>query len=314
MVAWWKPHSRPKETRPSSDSMNIAEYLAEKKLAVDECLARLLPAESEAPPTIHGAMRYSLFAGGKRVRPILVLAVGESLGGAREALLHLGAAIEMIHTYSLIHDDLPALDNDDLRRGRPTCHKVFGEAMAILAGDALMTRAYQVLAELPEVQDATRLAIIREIAYATGTVEGMIGGQVADLQAEGRPIDAGVLEYIHRSKTGALLTACIRSAALAAGANGQQLAALTEFGNRIGLAFQIVDDILDMTASSEELGKTPGKDQKVKKATYPALYGLQASRRQAQELIAAAVAAIADLGDRAEPLRELARFVYSRTA
>jgi len=294
--------------------MNIAEYLAEKKLAVDECLARLLPAESEAPPTIHGAMRYSLFAGGKRVRPILVLAVGESLGGAREALLHLGAAIEMIHTYSLIHDDLPALDNDDLRRGRPTCHKVFGEAMAILAGDALMTRAYQVLAELPEVQDATRLAIIREIAYATGTVEGMIGGQVADLQAEGRPIDAGVLEYIHRSKTGALLTACIRSAALAAGANGQQLAALTEFGNRIGLAFQIVDDILDMTASSEELGKTPGKDQKVKKATYPALYGLQASRRQAQELIAAAVAAIADLGDRAEPLRELARFVYSRTA
>ena len=294
--------------------MNIADYLAEKKLAVDECLARLLPAESEAPPTIHGAMRYSLFAGGKRVRPILVLAVGESLGGAREALLHLGAAIEMIHTYSLIHDDLPALDNDDLRRGRPTCHKVFGEAMAILAGDALMTRAYQVLAELPEVQDATRLAIIREIAYATGTVEGMIGGQVADLQAEGRPIDAGVLEYIHRSKTGALLTACIRSAALAAGANGQQLAALTGFGNRIGLAFQIVDDILDMTASSEELGKTPGKDQKVKKATYPALYGLQASRRQAQELIAAAVAAIADLGDRAEPLRELARFVYSRTA
>ena len=294
--------------------MNIADYLAEKKLAVDECLARLLPAESEAPPTIHGAMRYSLFAGGKRVRPILVLAVGESLGGARETLLHLGAAIEMIHTYSLIHDDLPALDNDDLRRGRPTCHKVFGEAMAILAGDALMTRAYQVLAELPEVQDATRLAIIREIAYATGTVEGMIGGQVADLQAEGRPIDAEVLEYIHRSKTGALLTACIRSAALAAGADGTQLAALTGFGNRIGLAFQIVDDILDMTASSEELGKTPGKDQKVKKATYPALYGLQASRRQAQELITAAVAAIADLGDRAEPLRELARFVYSRTA
>jgi len=294
--------------------MNIADYLAEKKLAVDECLARLLPAESEAPPTIHGAMLYSLFAGGKRVRPILVLAVGESLGGARETLLHLGAAIEMIHTYSLIHDDLPALDNDDLRRGRPTCHKVFGEAMAILAGDALMTRAYQVLAELPEVQDATRLAIIREIAYATGTVEGMIGGQVADLQAEGRPIDAEVLEYIHRSKTGALLTACIRSAALAAGADGTQLAALTGFGNRIGLAFQIVDDILDMTASSEELGKTPGKDQKVKKATYPALYGLQASRRQAQELITAAVAAIADLGDRAEPLRELARFVYSRTA
>jgi geranylgeranyl diphosphate synthase type II len=294
--------------------MNITDYLAEKKRAVDECLARMLPAENETPPTIHGAMRYSLFAGGKRVRPILVLAVGESLGGAREALLHLGAAVEMIHTYSLIHDDLPALDNDDLRRGRPTCHKVFGEAMAILAGDALMTRAYQVLTELPQVPDATRLAIIREIAYATGTVEGMIGGQVVDLQAEGQPIDAGVLEYIHRSKTGALLTVCIRCAALAAGANGGQLAALTGFGNQIGLAFQIVDDILDMTANREELGKTPGKDQKVKKATYPALYGLPSSRRKAQELIAAAVAEIADLGDRAEPLRELARFVYSRTA
>jgi geranylgeranyl diphosphate synthase type II len=273
-----------------------------------------VPAESDAPPGIHVAMRYSLFAGGKRVRPILVLAVGEGLGGAREPLLHLGAAIEMIHTYSLIHDDLPAVDNDDLRRGLPTCHKVFGEAMAILAGDALMTRAYQVLTELPEVSDSTRVAIIREIALATGTVEGMIGGQVVDLESEGKPINAQVLEYIHRSKTGALLTACIRCAALAAGANGRQLSALTGFGNKIGLAFQIVDDILDMTASSEELGKTAGKDQKVKKATYPALYGLQSSRQKAQELITAALAEIRDLGDRAEPLRELARFVYSRTA
>jgi geranylgeranyl diphosphate synthase type II len=294
--------------------MNIADYLAERKRAVDECLARLVPAESDAPPGIHVAMRYSLFAGGKRVRPILVLAVGEGLGGAREPLLHLGAAIEMIHTYSLIHDDLPAVDNDDLRRGLPTCHKVFGEAMAILAGDALMTRAYQVLTELPEVSDSTRVAIIREIALATGTVEGMIGGQVVDLESEGKPINAQVLEYIHRSKTGALLTACIRCAALAAGANGRQLSALTGFGNKIGLAFQIVDDILDMTASSEELGKTAGKDQKVKKATYPALYGLQSSRQKAQELITAALAEIRDLGDRAEPLRELARFVYSRTA
>jgi len=294
--------------------MNLTEYLTEKKRAVDECLASLVPAESELPPTIHGAMRYSLFAGGKRVRPILVLAVGESLGGASNSLLHLGAAIEMIHTYSLIHDDLPALDNDDLRRGRPTCHKVFGEAIAILTGDALMTLAYQVLAELPEVPDKIRLAIIREIAFATGTVDGMIGGQVVDLQSEGKPINADVLEYIHSSKTGALLTACVRCAAMAAGANGGQLASLTAFGNRIGLAFQIVDDILDMTASSEELGKTPGKDLKVKKATYPALYGLQSSRRKAQELIVAAVADIKDLGERAEPLRELARFVFSRTA
>jgi geranylgeranyl diphosphate synthase, type II len=294
--------------------MNIQNYISEFKSAVDECLCSLMPAESEAPPTIHRAMRYALFAGGKRVRPILVLAAGESLGGARGTLLQLGAAVEMIHTYSLIHDDLPALDNDDLRRGRPTCHKVFGEAMAILAGDALMTRSYQVLAELPGLSEATRLAIIREIACATGTIEGMIGGQVVDLESEGKPINAQVLEYIHRSKTGALLTACMRCGALAAGANPRQLQALTEYGRKTGLAFQIVDDILDMTASSEKLGKTAGKDQKVKKATYPALYGLDASRAHARELISAAVEEIRELGDPAESLRELARFVYSRTA
>jgi geranylgeranyl diphosphate synthase type II len=294
--------------------MDIHNYLSELRCAVDECLQRLLPAESEEPPTIHQAMRYSVFAGGKRVRPILVLASGESLGGSRHTLLHLGAGIEMMHTYSLIHDDLPALDNDDLRRGCPTCHKVFGEAIAILAGDALMTRSYQVLAELPDVPDSTRLAVIREIAYATGTVVGMIGGQVVDLQSEGKPISAPVLEYIHRSKTGALLTACTRCGALAAGANAAQLQALTEYGRKVGLAFQIVDDILDMTASSEKLGKTAGKDQKVKKATYPALYGIEASREKAQELISAAMEEIKDLGNRAEPLRALAQFVFSRSA
>ena len=293
--------------------MDIHSYLSEIRLAVDQQLERLLPAVEEEPPTIHQAMRYSIFAGGKRVRPILVLAAGESAGGARDTLLHLGAGVEMMHTYSLIHDDLPALDNDDLRRGRPTCHKVFGDAIAILAGDALMTRAYQVLAELPNVTDATRLAIIREIAYATGTVEGMIGGQVVDLESEGKTVIAPVLEYIHRSKTGALLTSCTRCGALAAGTDAAQLHALTEFGRKIGLAFQIVDDILDLTASSEKLGKTAGKDQKVKKATYPALFGIEASRQKAQELICGALDEIREFGNRAEPLRELAQFVCSRT-
>jgi geranylgeranyl diphosphate synthase type II len=296
--------------------MQIANYLAEAKKAVDECLDRLLPAESEEPRTIHKAMRYSTFAGGKRVRPILVLAAGESVGGNREALLHLGCAIEMIHTYSLIHDDLPALDNDDLRRGRPTCHKVFGEAMAILAGDSLMTRCYQLLVELPNVpnMDSTRVAVIREIAHATGTVEGMIGGQVVDLESEGRAITSENLEYIHRSKTGALLAACTRCAALAAGASPAQLEALGAYGRKIGLAFQIMDDILDVTASSEELGKTAGKDQKAKKATYPALYGIDASREKARELTGSAIEDVQELGARAEALRGLAQFIHSRTA
>jgi geranylgeranyl diphosphate synthase, type II len=294
--------------------MNLDQYLAELKRAVDERLERSLPPETQQPATIHRAMRYSVFAGGKRVRPILILAAGESLGGARDTLLHLGAAVEMMHTYSLIHDDLPALDDDDLRRGRPTCHKVFGDAIAILAGDALMTRSYQMLSELPGVPDATRMAILRDIAYATGTVEGMIGGQVVDLESEGKPISAPVLEYIHRSKTGALLTTCTRCGALAAGADAAQLQALTEYGRKIGLAFQVIDDILDMTSSRETLGKTPGKDQRVKKATYPALYGLEASRVKARDLIAEALEVIREMGNQAEPLRELAEFVQRRTA
>jgi len=294
--------------------MDILKYLNETKQEFDRFLDLLLPPENEQPPTIHRAMRYSVFAGGKRVRPILTLAAGESIGGAREILFHLGSAIEMIHTYSLIHDDLPALDNDDLRRGLPTCHKMFGDAMAILAGDALMTRCYQVLAEVPGLSCSARLAIIREISYATGTVEGMIGGQVVDLESEGKPIDPPVLEYIHRSKTGALLTACVRCGALAAQANEQQLQSLSEFGRKIGLAFQIVDDVLDITASSENLGKTAGKDEKVKKATYPALYGIEASRVKARELMTGAIEDIGILGESAGPLRSIARFVYDRTA
>jgi geranylgeranyl diphosphate synthase, type II len=294
--------------------MDIKSYLAESKKLVDGCLERLLPPEDEAPATIHKAMRYSVFAGGKRVRPILVLASGESLGGDKEVLLHLGAAVEMMHTYSLIHDDLPALDNDDLRRGNPTCHKVFGEAMAILAGDSLMTRCYQVLAELPKIQDSVKIRIISEIAAATGTINGMIGGQVVDLESEGKPISSEILEYIHHSKTGALLTVCVRCGALAAGAKPAELQSLSDFGNKIGLIFQIVDDILDVTSSSEMLGKTAGKDEKVKKATYPALYGIDASRKMALDLASSALKNIENFGEQANALRSLAQFIVSRTA
>jgi geranylgeranyl diphosphate synthase type II len=294
--------------------MNIKDYISESRNLVDACLERLLPSECDAPSTIHKAMRHSVFAGGKRVRPILVLASGESLHGNRDVLIHLGAGIEMMHTYSLIHDDLPALDNDDLRRGLPTCHKVFGEAIAILAGDALMTRCYQVLAELPGLSDSSRLSIIREISYATGTLKGMIGGQVVDLESEGKPVTADLLEYIHYSKTGALLKSCVRCGALASGAVDSELQALTEFGNKIGLVFQIVDDILDVTASSEALGKTAGKDEKVQKATYPAFYGLEASRKKARELIDSALEDIYPFGDGAEYLRQIAHYIISRTA
>jgi geranylgeranyl diphosphate synthase, type II len=294
--------------------MDIRTYLSESKKLVDAQLEKLLPAENEEPSTIHKAMRHSVFAGGKRVRPILVLASGESLAGDRDVLLHLGSAIEMMHTYSLIHDDLPALDNDDLRRGVPTCHKVFGEAMAILAGDALMTRCYQVLTDIPKLSDSAKVSIIREIAFATGTIKAMIGGQVVDLESEGKSVSTHVLEYIHYSKTGALLRACVRCGALAAGANAGELRALTEFGQKIGLVFQIVDDILDVTSSSEVLGKTAGKDQKVKKATYPAFYGIEASKQKANELVASALQDIRDFGEEAVYLRNLAQFIVSRTA
>ena len=294
--------------------MSLSNYLSEIRKLVDQTLEKLLPPENEKPAVIHRAMRHSVFAGGKRMRPILVFAAGECLGGRRDTLLHLGAAIEMMHTYSLIHDDLPALDNDDLRRGVPTCHKVFGEAMAILAGDALMTSCYQALTGLPGVADAARVRIISELARATGTVRGMIGGQVVDIESEGKPVDAATLEYIHHSKTGALLSACVRTGALASGASGADLETMTRFGGKLGLVFQIVDDILDLTASSETLGKTAGKDKKAQKATYPALYGIDVSRRKALELVDGALYDISGFGTEADTLRELARFFIKRTA
>src|SRR3954466_2819212 len=270
----------------------------------DAALQRLIPAADAYPQSIHQAMRHSVFAGGKRIRPILCMEAARAVSRDEQlpaGVEELGAALEMLHTYSLVHDDLPALDNDDLRRGKPTCHKVFGEASAILAGDALQTQAYEVLARLKCSAEA-RVRIIEEIARGTGTVGGMIGGQVVDLESEKVKPDAKVLEYIHRSKTGALITASLVSGGLYADGSSSQIEALRTFGRAIGLAFQIVDDVLDVTQSSEQLGKTAGKDTATDKATYPSLFGLEESQQKADALIAEAHAALASFGDRAETL------------
>src|ERR1019366_3453031 len=270
------------------------------------------PAAYAVSDSIHQAMRHSGFAGGKRLGPILCIEAARVIAGCvPKGVEELGAALEMLHTYSLIHDDLPALDNDDLRRGRPTCHKAFGEATAILAGDALQTYAYEVLAKLQCPAEA-RVAIIAEIAHATGTIGGMIGGQVMDLEAEHVHPDAKTLEYIHRSKTGALLTASVVTGGMYAGADASQLQSLRDFGRNIGLAFQIVDDVLDVTQTSEQLGKTAGKDTVTEKATYPALFGIEASLKKADELVAAADAALDQFSDSAATLRELAQFLVER--
>jgi geranylgeranyl diphosphate synthase type II len=290
----------------------LKETLARGQQLADHALERLLPPVTQYPPSIHAAMRHSVFAGGKRLRPILCMEAAHMVAATFPAgVEELGAALEMLHTYSLIHDDLPALDNDDLRRGRPTCHKAFGEATAILAGDALQTYAYEVLARLRCPAEA-RVRIIEEIARGTGTIEGMIGGQVMDLEAEKQHPDAKTLEYIHRSKTGALITASLVSGALYAGGNEEQVAQIRAFGRDIGLAFQIVDDILDVTQTSEQLGKTAGKDTASEKATYPALFGLEASERKANELVDSAFSHLESFGTRAEPLKELARFLVER--
>jgi geranylgeranyl diphosphate synthase type II len=290
----------------------LKETLERGQQLADHALERLLPPPTQYPPAIHAAMRHSVFAGGKRLRPILCMEAAHMVAGSFPAgVEELGAALEMLHTYSLIHDDLPALDNDDLRRGRPTCHKAFGEATAILAGDALQTYAYEVLARLHCPAEA-RVRIIEEIARGTGTIEGMIGGQVMDLEAEKQHPDARTLEYIHRSKTGALITASLVSGALYAGATDEQVAHIRAFGRDIGLAFQIVDDILDVTQTSEQLGKTAGKDTAADKATYPSLFGLDASERKANELVASAFSRLESFGTRAEALKELARFLVER--
>jgi geranylgeranyl diphosphate synthase, type II len=278
----------------------------------DAALERLLPPATQHPVSIHRAMRHSVFAGGKRLRPILCMESGRMVANLLPTGIdELGAALEMLHTYSLIHDDLPALDNDDLRRGRPTCHKVFGEAIAILAGDALQTQAYETLAQLKCPAEG-RVRIITEIARGTGTVDGMIGGQVVDLEAEHTKADATMLEYIHRAKTAALITASIVSGGLYAGADDHAVEKLRSFGQSIGLAFQIVDDVLDVTQTSEQLGKTAGKDTAAEKATYPALFGIDESIKKADELVQTADAALDSFGRRAEILKSLARFLVER--
>ncbi len=290
----------------------LEETLEQGRVLTDAALERLLPAATGHPASIHQAMRHSVFAGGKRLRPVLCMEAGRMVAGSLPpGIEDLGAALEMLHTYSLIHDDLPALDNDDLRRGRPTCHKVFGEAIAILAGDALQTQAYEVMARLRCPAEA-RVRIIEEIARGTGTVDGMIGGQVVDLEAEHTKPDIKMLEYIHRSKTAALITASVVSGGLFAGAENSGVASLRAFGQSIGLAFQIVDDVLDVTQTSEQLGKTAGKDTAAEKATYPALFGIDESRKKADELVEISLRSLDNFGVRADTLKSLARFLVER--
>ena len=298
---------------PVESGVSFEEHLIRQQARVDRALERLAPAEDVYPPSIHQAMRYSLFAGGTRVRPLLCLDAASTVSDDAPGVEAPAAALEMIHTYSLIHDDLPALDNDDYRRGKLTCHKVFGEAIAILAGDALLTRAFQVVAEAGEMDAARRVAILGEMARAAGTVNGMIGGQVADLEAEGKPVEAGQLHYIHRAKTAALICGAVRIGAIAAGASREQLEKLSCYGEQIGLAFQIVDDVLDVVASSEGLGKTAGKDAQQQKATFPALYGVERSRALAAEAQQRAVGALENFGARAGRLRELAALIVERS-
>ena len=294
--------------------MNLEEYIAHQQRRVEAALDRWVPAESVDPPVIHRAMRYSLFAGGKRIRPLLAMAAADAISDAPVGIESAACALELIHTYSLIHDDLPALDNDDLRRGRPTCHKVFGDAMAILAGDALLTLAFEVLSKLEGADAAIRIRLVQELATASGTVGGMIGGQVNDLEGEGKFPTAQLLESIHRAKTGALLRASVRMGAIYAGAGKEQFEALSRFGEHVGLAFQIVDDVLDVEQSSEALGKTAGKDAQQQKITFPAVYGLERSREMAEEERRNAHLALAGFDERAERLKQLADRVVRRNA
>jgi geranylgeranyl diphosphate synthase type II len=269
------------ETTAAAEADQAQSFLAACRALVDKMLDSLVPAETAEPVSVHGAIRWSLFAGGKRFRPALVLAAGEAFGARALDLLPTACALEMIHTYSLIHDDLPSMDDDELRRGRPTCHVRFGEATAILAGDALQTLAFQVIAEDERLEPATRVRVIAEVARAAGTPSGMVAGQAYDLDAESRQVTGAELESIHRHKTGALICAAARTGAIIAGANAAQLEAITNYAAQLGLLFQITDDLLDVTASVEDLGKTPGKDARSSKATYPALYGLEAARARA---------------------------------
>src|SRR5947199_1888969 len=290
----------------------LKDTLLQGQQIIDQALERLLPPSTQRPESIHQAMRHSVFAGGKRLRPVLCMEAARMVAGSLPAgVEELGAALELLHTYSLMHDGLPALYNDDHRRGEPTCHKVFGEALAIVAGDALQTQAYEVLAKLKCPAEA-RVRIIEEIARGTGTVDGMIGGQVKDLEAERQKPDAATLEYIHRSKTGALITASLVTGGIYAGGSHVEIQRLRDFGRAVGLAFQIVDDVLDVTQSSEQPGKTAGKDTASEKATYPALFGVEESLNRADALIVSGCNSLDSFGQRAETLKDLAHFLVQR--
>jgi geranylgeranyl diphosphate synthase type II len=291
--------------------MKLPAFFEEDRLSVDAALDRLLPADTTDPTSIHTAMRYSVFAGGKRIRPILCLETARIFAADVTPAQFPACAIEFIHTYSLIHDDLPALDNDDLRRGKPTCHKKFGEAIAILAGDALLTLAFESIGATP-VAAERRVAILTEVAASAGTVKGMVGGQVADIEAEGKRVEPKMLEYIHLSKTAALIRASIASGAICAGAGPLDVLRLRRFGETIGWAFQVTDDILDVEESSAALGKTAGKDIAQQKATYPAVYGLERSHEIATDLATRAIAELAPYAERAARLREVAEFLVLR--
>lgn len=293
--------------------MDLQEYLADRRGLVEKALIEIMPPLQQYPPVIYEAMHYSLFAGGKRLRPILCLAASEAIGQDYSKVLPVAAAIELIHTYSLIHDDLPAMDNDDYRRGKLTNHKCFGEGIAILAGDALLTLAFEVLSGFVTENYSCEgiLHVIAEIAKASGTM-GMIGGQVMDLQSEGKAIDKKVLEYIHTHKTGALFRASIRAGALLSEASGKELEDLTSYSENFGLAFQITDDLLDITGNLSKMGKSSGSDSKKQKATYPAVYGFEESRRMAAEAVQKAKASLDSLPGNTDPLGKLADYLLER--
>jgi len=295
--------------------MDLKSYLKKMQQLVDEALEKYLPPNNELPSSIHEAMRYSMFAGGKRVRPVLMLAACEAVDGDISKALPAACAMEMIHTYSLIHDDLPAMDNDDFRRGKPTNHKVFGEATAILAGDALLTEAFILLSN-PEftrgIPPDILLRVVHEIAVCAGS-RGMIGGQVVDMESEGKKdIDFATVQYIHTHKTGALIKASLKCGALLGGADGKRLDAVTRYGEAVGLAFQIADDILDIEGTTEQIGKDAGSDQARGKATYPAMVGIAESKQRASELVETAVESLAGFGAKADPLREIATYIVKR--
>jgi geranylgeranyl diphosphate synthase type II len=295
-----------------SAPINAREFFASCRTLIDSQLDLLIPKGSEPPERVHSAIRWSLFAGGKRFRPALLLATGQTFGGRTDDLLRTACALEMIHTYSLIHDDLPSMDNDDLRRGRPTCHIKFGEATAILAGDALQSLAFQTIAEDENLSPQLRVQLIAEIARAAGTPEGMIAGQAHDLDAESREVTKQELERIHHHKTGALIRAAARCGGMIAGVDGAELEAITEYSTNLGLLFQITDDLLDVTATAEDLGKTPGKDARSRKATYPTLYGIEATRAQLKTVNGSACSALKKINQPTQLLNSIADFILQR--